>query len=698
MKEFAELGKTFGLKDKELQDFVQTQVKAAQDAARDERAAEKERREAELEYLAKKGELEALAVARKAEAEREAEQAALTAKRGIEIATLEEKRRVEQSELELLREKLDLENRAATQMIEAERRASSEKLQLQLELENLKLKRLEARGEHEPESGDDDAERVPKASRAPRPKMPVFNESKDDIDAYLQRFERFAELCKWEAQDWALHLSALLTGRALEVYARLPADEAKDFEKLKSALLRRYDMTEDGFRRKFHDARRDPDEGGAEYLSRTSRYLTRWIELAGIYETFERLKELLIKEQFLSTCEPGMSAHVRDKGRLSLEEVGKAADLYIETRRNMKASKTDINRKDRERDKGQPDTTNINKRFLTPNISQPQTGRTTAKCYVCEKPGHIAKDCRHRVVTSGTGKYSPTKPMAANACWIDDGTTKITADAKGDCSNKIDETLMGFAAVVKGRRNLMVLPGQMNDVPVKVMRDTGCTGVVVKRCLVKDEQFTGEQRRYRMLDGTEGIARMAELHLESPYFTGHVEALCIEKPLFDVIVGNVDGVKDAVNSKLPESVVEANAVVTRAQERKEAASFRGISTMDSMDLQVSREELIRAQKDDNSLKKSWEAEQQHDVIRYSKGSTATFEQIRGILHRMYVDESGKCMKQLVVPTELRSKLLSLAHDSILTGHLGMSKTSARILAQFYWPGLTADVARYCRSC
>ena len=59
MKEYAEVGKGFGLKDAELQTFVMSQVKAAQEAARlereatqiaasDERAAERNRRDHKL--------------------------------------------------------------------------------------------------------------------------------------------------------------------------------------------------------------------------------------------------------------------------------------------------------------------------------------------------------------------------------------------------------------------------------------------------------------------------------------------------------------------------------------------------------------------------------------------------------------------------------------------------------------------------
>ena len=44
---------------------------------------------------------------------------------------------------------------------------------------------------------------------------------KDDLDAYLQRFERFATTAKWEKTGRASKLSALLSGRALEIYSQL---------------------------------------------------------------------------------------------------------------------------------------------------------------------------------------------------------------------------------------------------------------------------------------------------------------------------------------------------------------------------------------------------------------------------------------------------------------------------------------------
>ena len=167
---------------------------------------------------------------------------------------------------------------------------------------------LELKNQAEQENDDDEnAEAVHIKYKAIRPTIPAFNETKDDIDAYLQRYDKVAEVNKWPEADWALHLSTLLTGQALALYARLPAEEARDYNELKAALLRRYELTADGFRKRFHEARRDIDETATEFLGRSSRYLTRWVELAGIEQTYDKLFDLVVREQFVSTCEPHSS-------------------------------------------------------------------------------------------------------------------------------------------------------------------------------------------------------------------------------------------------------------------------------------------------------------------------------------------------------------------------------------------------------
>lgn len=54
--------------------------------------------------------------------------------------------------------------------------------------------------------------------------------------------------------------------------------------------------------------------------------------------------------------------------------------------------------------------------------------------------------------------------------------------------------------------------------------------------------------------------------------------------------------------------------------------------------------------------------------------------------------------QLVVPQQVRNAIITLGHAIPWAGHLGRHKTTARIKHQFYWPGLSKDVAQFCKCC
>ena len=49
--------------------------------------------------------------------------------------------------------------------------------------------------------------------------MPPFDQNKDDMDAYLKRFERYEENLKWPREEWAVHLSAPLRGNRRKCFA-----------------------------------------------------------------------------------------------------------------------------------------------------------------------------------------------------------------------------------------------------------------------------------------------------------------------------------------------------------------------------------------------------------------------------------------------------------------------------------------------
>lgn len=55
-------------------------------------------------------------------------------------------------------------------------------------------------------------------------------------------------------------------------------------------------------------------------------------------------------------------------------------------------------------------------------------------------------------------------------------------------------------------------------------------------------------------------------------------------------------------------------------------------------------------------------------------------------------------KQLFIPHPFREAVSKMAHEGIMSGHQGTGKTTERILREFYWPGVHADVKRLVKSC
>ena len=41
--------------------------------------------------------------------------------------------------------------------------------------------------------------------------------------------------------------------------------------------------------------------------------------------------------------------------------------------------------------------------------------------------------------------------------------------------------------------------------------------------------------------------------------------------------------------------------------------------------------------------------------------------------------------------------MEVAHGSIMSGHMGIKKTTDKIKSAFYWPRIQGDVTRFCKS-
>ena len=592
----------------------------------------------------------------------------------------------------------------------------------------MKKLELEAAGENKTPTVQTDSH-----SKAKTPRLPAFIDGKDDLDSYLNRFERFARANKWDEDIWAPSLSALLTGKALDVYSRMSEDAAVDYDQLKEALLKRYDLTEDGYRVKFRDAKPEAGESPEQFIVRLQNYLKRWIELSSTDEDFEGVCNLFVKEQFTDSCPKDLAVHLRERAPADLEELAKVAEQYLIAHGRHLAKPGDVKQQKKTpgnhgNQSGSDSHTQNDRRCYTcggighiaskcPSNHQSTSYSSKKKCYKCDRFGHDPSDCRSPNVKKSSqkaasaivkkGKTEPKKEVSGG-CLVDEKIEDEYASA-ADIDECIDDGQIMLASGKKvplvssaciepmdeHHSNMPVVKGLINGAEVDVLRDTGCSGVVVKKDFVKEDQYTDKCAYMRLIDNSMRRVPVVKITVNTPYFTGEVEAQCLPDAIYDLIIGNVPG------ARRPEDPDpdwhEACAVMTRAQAKKQG-KFTPLKVLDgTKSATIDKDQLVKMQQEDRTLDRFLDLKEP----KLKGQQCVQFQEKGGVLYRLYTHpevNGGKQLRQVVVPTKLRNHVMETAHDSIMGGHMGIKKTSDKVLSNFYWPGLQGDVTRFVQSC
>ena len=559
------------------------------------------------------------------------------------------------------------ERRLAAQV--EERRIAAEERKAELEVEKLRLE-LEARRLSQSQNGEQFNQRsVENVVRTPP--LPSFVNGKDNLDEYLLRFERYASVAKWNRSTWATQLSPLLTGKAVEVYNRLSPEEAMDYERLKVALLERYDFTERGYREKFREARPEVHESPSQFIFGLKNYFTKWVELAEVEQTFMGVVDLIVREQFTSSCSKDLSIWLKQSNPKTLDELSRLADQYLAAR-NQKLSSKEVVKRESAR------------AGVKDNYSEFPPA-STLKCFLCNRVGHRAIDCRvklkggrnehnrparHAVTCYQCGEIGHENRYCRNAprpqaaprnggntprpssqpyrvgCTAQVGRLSDDVKAKDEeylelkSGEKIKVVRNGACLSNENKNCMPLATGKVGENEVEVLRDTGCNGVIVRRELVKKEDFTGSMGYVMVIDRTLKEAPIAEVKVDTPYYTGVTQAICSRDPLFDLVIGNIPGAR---NSDDPVSGMETcAAAVTRAQARKDI-TVKPLVTKEVMtQTSITKNELAKLQQEDTTLKKYADLE---DAVRRGDYEIK-YERRRGVLYRIRnrVDGLGECSK------------------------------------------------------
>ena len=136
--------------------------------------------------------------------------------------------------------------------------------------------------------------------------------------------------------------------------------------------------------------------------------------------------------------------------------------------------------------------------------------------------------------------------------------------------------------------------GTVNGKEVRVLRDTGCTGGVVRRSLVSDGQMLNKQSGVTLINNYKQRCSVARINIDFPFFRGTTDALCIDDPAHDLVIGNIEG------SKFPDMTHFSSGVVRNKQLRKDRRKNRKVKVADKL-IRQNRQELVLKQASDVRL-------------------------------------------------------------------------------------------------
>ena len=277
-----------------------------------------------------------------------------------------------------------------------------------------------------------------------------------------------------------------------------------------------------------------------------------------------------------------------------------------------------------------------------------------------------------------------------------------------------------------------------NSNPVKILRDTGASQslLLANTLPFSDVSFTGTNVLIKGVDSTEFTSiPLHNAYLSSDLVSGHVVVGILPSLPFDgvhLLLGNdlagskvevnplvtdkpsVDPNTDSIEQEIPG--LFPSCAVTRSMTQSKSTSDDVTTDVDLADTFLSRvindDNVSDVTNDDFSAKA--QTFSRSDLIREQNSDPdvsclfarsvdecdvsrdpVCFYTKNDVLMRKWrpsdvpADDEWAVKHQIVVPSSYRPHILSLAHDTPMSGHLGINKTYQRIL-HFYWPNLRKD--------
>ena len=576
------------------------------------------------------------------------------------------------------------------------------------------------------------------------------------VDKYFLQFEKVAENLNWPRENWTTLLQSVLQGKAAEVYSAMSVEDSSDYEKVKTNILKAYELVPEAYRQKFRNYKKFDYQTYVEFSRNQEDHFDQWLRSKNI-NNFDNLRNLMLIEQFKNCLHPELKTHIDEKEVKNLNEAAVLADSYTLTHKRYTKSlgHNDFRKNDKAYQPQHLTTQNHSTKstiqsqsesHFQPDINKNNVGKTSkfditkkktgsTSCAYCKKPGHHISECRKKA-------WNESHPLGFVSENKTDSDTFNTFDRKKS-RNKVMESYKPYLS-----DGFCSVDNTSNPIPIQILRDTGASQTLILEGTLPLSEKTalGESALLEVVQMGAFNAPLHQINLTSKFISGPVTVgVSPTLPVkgIQMLLGN-----DLAGGKfilIPTPIVSEKAqsfntpddnqdlypacAVTRAMAQREKEkgdpdtnSDFTYNLMDTFFQKLNEKENLKASSLSDKDKSTGELSKQRLIDEQRKDTelrdlykiTVDYEDIdteqkcfyikNNVLMRKWrpldanQNETWKVIHQIVVPNIYRNDILSMAHDLPMSGHLGVNKTYTKILNHFFWPKMKQDVIEYCRSC
>ena len=366
--------------------------------------------------------------------------------------------------------------------------------------------------------------------------VPQFNES--DIDKYFQHFEKIAKNLHWPENVWSTLRQSALKGKAQETFAALSVDDSSDYDVVKAAILKAYELVPEAYRQKFRNYKKDDKQTCVEFANQTEVYFDRWCSAKKVDSDCEKLRQIVLIEQFKRCVHDDLKTYLDEKNVDTLRQMAVLADDYALThRRSFKPRQGGYSKpgggsggfgdsgsgssgsSSVQTPTGVSHGSNAGNKPSDDSHSSDASGGSSGsksaprssrfKCFYCEKPGHVMSNCWRKMADESTASPD-VKPQGFVSSVKSDDRTPVVEEITDHFDPKLDvrEEYRPFVSV----GSVSLVDSISTSVPVKILRDTGATQTLMLKHTLPfgTSSATGKSI---VIQGIDGGFKKVPLHL-----------------------------------------------------------------------------------------------------------------------------------------------------------------------------------------